>query len=149
RWPGGCGGGASAPAAPGRHGAARSMGNSYMNQTQTGIALTQDVQRLSALLALTLGFVLVVVGLHAGELLLLAVRPRQHRRRRWVLAASGAIGCAGVLVIVTVTVLRLLQEGTVQVGDVMALLGIQSALVVCVPPRLIAPRLRRAELVER
>jgi hypothetical protein len=117
-----------------------------MNQIQAVVAaqavaaMAQEAQTLSALLPLTLGFVVAVVGLHAGELVVLALRLRW-----WPLAGVGVVGCLGVCLVVAGVVVHVLHSGTLHITEVVALLGVQGAVAVCLPPRLVARRLRRAE----
>jgi hypothetical protein len=100
------------------------------------LSVIADAQSSATLLSLTFGFVLVVVALHAGEVLVLAVRGHW-----WWLAGLGAASCLGVLILLTHLAEQILHTGGIPLGDVLGLLGAQSALLVCLAPRLAARRL--------
>jgi hypothetical protein len=96
-----------------------------------------DAQTSATLLSLTFGFVLAVVVLHAGEVVVLALRGHW-----WWLAGLGAANGLGVLVFLTHQAEQIVHTGGIPLGDVLGLLGAQSALLVCLAPRLAARRLR-------
>jgi hypothetical protein len=96
-----------------------------------------DPQSSATLLSLTFGFVLAVVVLHAGEVVVLALRGRW-----WWLAGLGAASCLGVFVLLVHQAEQILHAGGMPLGDVLSLLGVQSALLVCLAPRVAARRLR-------
>jgi hypothetical protein len=103
-----------------------------------------DAQTSATLLSLTFGFVLAVVALHAGEMVVLALCGHW-----WWLAGLGAASCLGVLVLLTRQAEQILHSGGIPLGDVLGLLGAQSALLVCLTPRVAARRLRSSTHLQR
>jgi hypothetical protein len=104
---------------------------------QANMSVTADAQSSATVLSLTFGFVLAVVALHAGEVFVLALRGHW-----WWLAGLGAASCLGVLVLLTRQAGQIFHTGGVPLNDVLGLLGAQSALLVCLTPRVASRRLR-------
>ena len=91
--------------------------------------MTLDTHQQAVLLVMGLGFVLLVVGLHAGEALLLAAQLRQ-----WALALAAAGLLLPVGVVTAWTIAQRLHTG-LRFDDVLLSVGLQLAAVVCVPSR--------------
>lgn len=87
-----------------------------------------------ALLDLLLGFLLVVIALHAGETIVWALR-----LRRWDIASVTAVSCVSVGVCIGWLLVHRWQHG-VHLSDLLFALGAQLALVVCVPARCLRRR---------
>jgi len=88
-----------------------------------------DTQQQAVLLDIGLGFVLLVVGVHAGEALLLAAQ-----LRRWALALAAVLLLPPLGVVTAWTIAQRFHTG-LRFDDVLVCVGVQVAAMVCVPSR--------------